>query len=150
MDRFRQRRRRTRAKMTRGTPVSSWTVLSDALPLLLLVGVFYGRILCRRCWLVGWMFYHLVCNRSSYLLRCSSFCRFSCVVSARFMRLGVACYCSVLSLGFSCLCMHFFSVSLFLVLCALVWVKTLFGCIKIVSVIAFLLIKNMLRQKKST
>ena len=57
---------------------------------------------------------------------------------------GVACCCSVLSLYFSCLCVRFFSVSLFLVLCALVSVKALFGRIKIVSVTAFFLMKNVL------
>ena len=68
------------------------------------------------------------------------------MVSAKFMGLGVACCCSVLSLCFSRLCVRFFGVSLFLVLCALVSVKTLLGCFKIVSVIAFSLMKNVLRH----
>jgi len=48
--------------------------------------------------------------------------------------------------------MRFFSVSLFLVLCALVSVKPLFDGIRIVFVIAFFLMKNVLRhgRKKKT
>ena len=42
--------------------------------------------------------------------------------------------------------MRFFSVSLFLVLYALVLVKLLFGCIKIVSVTVFFLKKNVLKH----
>ena len=38
-----------------------WATLADALPLSSLVGVLFGRMLCRRCWLVGWMLCHLVC-----------------------------------------------------------------------------------------
>ena len=45
-----------------------------------------------------------------------------------------------------CLCMCFFSVSIFLVLCALVLVKFQFGCIKIVSVTVFFLMKNVLKH----
>jgi len=42
--------------------------------------------------------------------------------------------------------MCFFSVSIFLVLCALVLVKFQFGCIKIVSVTVFFLMKNVLKH----
>ena len=76
------------------------------------------------------------------------------MVSARFMGSGVACCCSLLLLlCFSRLCMRFFSVSLFLVLCALVSVKALFDGIKIMSVIDFFLIKNVLshgRENKNS
>jgi len=59
--------------------------------------------------------------------------------------LRVALLLFVLSL-FSCLCVCFLSISLFLVICAFVLVQTLLGRIKIVSVTAFLLMKNLLRQ----
>ena len=35
--------------------------LADVLPPPSLVRVLFGRMLCRRYWLVGWMFCHLVC-----------------------------------------------------------------------------------------
>ena len=38
-----------------------WATRADALPLSSLVGVLFGRMLCRRCWLVGWMLCHFVC-----------------------------------------------------------------------------------------
>ena len=60
---------------------------------------------------------------------------------ARFAGSGVAVLCCVV---FSRLCVRFFSISLFLVICALVSVKALFDGIKIVSVIAFFLMRNVI------
>ena len=59
----------------------------------------------------------------------------------------VACCCMYCRCIFSLVCV-FFSVSLFLVLCALVSVKPLFDGIRIVFVIAFFLMKNVLRHDR--
>ena len=73
----------------------------------------FGRMLCRRCWLVGWMLLPLVCVADLRTFDSVAFCRFSYVVSARFVGSGVASCCSVFLLCFSRLCVRFFSVSLF-------------------------------------
>ena len=68
------------------------------------------------------------------------------MVSARFMGSGVACCCSVLSLYFFLLvCAFIQCFSVFSPLCSCVD-QALFGRIKIVSVTAFFLMKNVLRH----
>ena len=80
--------------------------LADTLPLGFTSGCFAAAVAGRSCLRTDALPLLLVGRVdalppfSVYLGRCSSFCRFSCVVSARIMGSGVACCCYVLSLCF--------------------------------------------------
>ena len=77
-------------------------------------------MLYRRCWLVGWILCHLVRVADRSFGGAVSFSRFSCVGLARFVGSGVAVLCCH---GIFLACVCFFSVSLLLIICALVLVN---------------------------
>jgi hypothetical protein len=57
-----------------------------------LVGVLFGRMLCRRGWSFGWMLCHLCLVVDLYNLDAVvSFSRFSCLVGVRFVGSSVFC-----------------------------------------------------------
>ena len=112
-----------------------------------MVGCF-GRMLCRCVWLIGWILCHLcwvvdLCTLDIVASTCSLSCRVLAGVVGRAL-----CHpCVALLLFWLCflVCVHFFSISFFISLCSCVG-QALLGCIKIVYVTAFFLMKNVLRH----
>ena len=132
-------------------PPSCWVRFASGGYFAAVVGCF-RRMLCRRVWLIGWMLYHLCWVVDLYSLDVVvSASRFSCRVLAGVV--GLPFVVSVLLCCCSC-CFFLVCVCVFLVffispLCSCVG-QALLGCIKIVSVTSFLLMKNVLRCEKKS